>query len=106
MTIYVAEIKGRGIAAFDAGTSPDAQCLVRDRLFRGDLMELTSDGLPIWDGLGDIDVRQAFPGEEARWRTSRAKAIRRGDIEAGDDTWVAFLIALTDPGRRGRRARK
>jgi hypothetical protein len=68
-------------------------------------MALMSDGLPIWDGLADIDVRQALPGEEAKWRTSRAKAIRHGNIEAGDDTWIAFLIELTDPGQRGRRAR-
>jgi hypothetical protein len=50
-----------------------------------------------------ILVRQARPGEEAKWRASRAKAIRRGDIESEDHAWIAFLVALTDPDRRKRR---
>jgi len=45
---------------------------------------------------------QAFPGEEAEWRASRAEAIRYGNIEDGDGTWVAFLVALTDRRRRGK----
>ena len=38
MTVYVAEIKGRGIAAFHANNGSDAERLVRDRVFRDDLM--------------------------------------------------------------------
>jgi hypothetical protein len=34
MTVYVAEIKGRGIAAFHANNGSDAERLVRDRVFR------------------------------------------------------------------------
>ena len=54
----------------------------------------------MWDGMADIQVRPAFPEEEARWRASRAKAIRHGNIEREDDTWIAFLVALTDLDRR------
>jgi len=43
-----------------------------------------------------IDIRQAFPDEEAKWRASRATAIRHGNIEATDDAWISFLVALTD----------
>ena len=75
MTVYVAEIKGRGIAAFHADNGAEAERLVRDRVFRDDLMVLASNGLPLWDGVADIQVRQALPGEEAKWRASRAKAI-------------------------------
>src|SRR5438874_474014 len=71
MTIYVAEIEGRGIAAFHADNGAEAERLVRDRVFRDDLMVLASNGLPLWDGVADIQVRQALPGEEAKWRTSR-----------------------------------
>ena len=100
MTVYVAAIKGRGIAAFYAenGTAPMVR--VRDRLFRDDLMVLATDGLPLWDGMADIQVRPAFPEEEGRWRASRTKAIRHGNIEREDDTWIAFLVALTDLDRR------
>jgi hypothetical protein len=102
MTIYVAVIKGRGIAAFHAGSGHEAEHFVRDYNFRDDLMTLMTGGLPIWDGLAHIEIRQAFAGEEAKWRASRAKAIRYGNIEDGDDAWVTFLVALTAPGRRGK----
>ena len=100
MTIYVAAIKGRGIAAFYAENGAAAMVRVRDRLFRDDLMVLATDGLPLWDGMADIQVRPAVPEEEARWRASRAKAIRHGNIEREDDTWIAFLVALTNLDRR------
>jgi hypothetical protein len=109
VTVYVAEIKGRGIAAFHADTGSEAERLVRDRVFRDDLMVLASGGLPLWDGVTDIEVRLARPDEEAKWRASRAKAIRRGNIEANDVGWVAFLVALTDRrngDRSGREARR
>jgi hypothetical protein len=102
MTIYVAEIKGRAIAAFDVMTSLDAEHFVRDRSLRDDLMTLMTDDRPIWDGLADIDVRQALSHEEAKWRKSRAEAIRYGNIEPDDSAWVVFLVALADPGRCGR----
>ena len=102
MTVYVAEIKGRSVAAFGADNGSDAERLVRDRVFRDDLMVLASGGLPLWDGVTNILVRQAHPDEEARWRASRAKAIRHGDIEGGEDAWIAFLVGLTNPDRRKR----
>jgi len=99
MTVYVAEIKGRGIAAFHADNGAEAERLVRDRVFRDDLMVLASNGLPLWDGVAGIQVRQALPWEEAKWRASRAKAIGQCNIEREDDSWIAFLVALTDPDR-------
>jgi hypothetical protein len=57
---------------------------------------LATDGVPLWDGVADIVVRQALPNEEAKWRASRARAIRQGNIEGRDDAWIAFLVALTD----------
>ena len=100
MTIYVVEIKGRGIAAFRADDGSAAEARVRDRFFRDDLMVLATDGLPLWDGVTGLWVRQALPGEEAKWRASRARAIRQGNIESDDDAWTAFLVPLTDFDRR------
>ena len=93
----------RGIVAFHADTGPLAELFVRDPAFCDDLMVLASDGLPLWDGMTSILVRQARADEEAKWRASRAKAIRHGDIESEDHAWIAFLVALTDPDRRKRR---
>ena len=103
MAIYVAEIKGRGIAAFHADTGPLAELFVRDPAFCYDIMVLAIDGLHLWDCLTSIIVRHARADEEAKWRASRAKAIRHGDIESEDHAWIAFLVALTDPDRRKRR---
>ena len=66
MTVYVATIKGRGIVAFYAENGAAAMVRVLDPLFRDDLMVLATDGLPLWDGVADIQVRPAFPEEEAR----------------------------------------
>jgi hypothetical protein len=99
MTVYVADIEGRGVAAFRADSDSDAERLVRDRVFRDDLMALASGGLPLWDGVADIHVRPARPDEEARWRASHANAIHRGDIEADEQAWIAFLVTLTTPDR-------
>jgi hypothetical protein len=66
-------------------------------------MVLASGGLPLWDGVTDIEVRPARTDEEAKWRASRAKAIRRGNVEENDVGWIAFLVALTDR-RNGDRA--
>jgi hypothetical protein len=100
MTVFVADIKGRGVAAFRANDGSDAERVVGDRVFRDDLMVLASDGLPLWDGVTDIQVRRARPDEEARWRASHARAIRRGDIEADEQAWIVFLVTLTDSDRR------
>lgn len=100
MTVYVADIKGRGVAALRADSGADAERLVRDRVFRDEFMALASGGLPLRAGVADIQVRRARPDEEARWRASHAKAMRRGDIEAGEQAWIAFLVTLADPDRR------
>lgn len=104
MPVYVAAIASRSIAAFHAENGDDAALRLRDRSFRDDLMVLATDGRPLWDGVADIDVRKALAGEEVKWRTSRARAVRRGNIEDEDEAWIAFLVPLTDPGRP-RRAR-
>jgi hypothetical protein len=77
-----------GIAAFHADTGPLAELFVRDPAFCDDLMFLASVRLPLWDGMTSILVRQARPDEEAKWRASRAKAIRHGDIESEDHAWI------------------
>jgi hypothetical protein len=100
MTIYIAEIKGRGVAAFHAETAAVAQRFVCDLAFCDDLMSLTADSLPLWDGVASILIREAKPPEEDKWFASRAKAVRQGNIEVDDPSWIAYLVALADPGRR------
>jgi hypothetical protein len=98
--VYVAEIRGRGIAAFNVDSTSAADDLVQDPAFRDDLMVLQSDGVPLWNGLEQIFVRQAHVAEDAKWRRSRARALRNGDLDDEEETWIIFLVALTDPDRR------
>jgi hypothetical protein len=97
MPIYVAVIKGRGVVAFHADGNSGADRRMCDPLFRDDLMTLATGGLPLWDGVADLVVRQAFSNEDAEWRSSRARAISQGSIDSEDDAWIAFLVPLSDP---------
>ena len=89
MTVYVAEIKGRGIAAFHANNGSDAERLLRDRVFRDDLMVLATGGLPLWDGVTDIEVRLAPPtrrqngGHHAPKRSARERRLRKQRLIKG-----------------------
>ena len=62
MTVYVAEILGRGIAAFDAANDAEAtQVRLTDKAFRRDLTVLQNEGRPLWDGVSQIYVREPPP---------------------------------------------
>jgi hypothetical protein len=55
-------------------------------------------GHPLWDGDRDaLHVRKASADEAAIFRASREQAIREGELDAGDEDWVAFLVPVTDP---------
>jgi len=103
MTVYVVEIKGRPVAVFNFDKAAEAEDFVRDPAFLDDLMALQTAGLPLWDGTAEICLRHALPAEDAKWRASRSKAVRDGNIDDHkDDMWLAFLVSLTDPDRRAR----
>ncbi|HZK89970.1 MAG TPA: hypothetical protein VFC56_07490 [Stellaceae bacterium] len=90
MTIFVAEIQGRGIAAFDADTKADAQQMVEADWFTEDLMVLQSEGKPLWDGSAEIFIREAIDDEGERWDAARR---RSGE----DEDYLLFLLPVTDP---------
>lgn len=92
MTVYVAEISGRGIAAFDAANDAEAELHLEDKAFRSDLVVLQSQGRPLWDGVSEIHVRQASVQEAAAWQS--------GTIVGDEDRFV-FLVPVVDPSRYG-----
>ena len=62
MTIFVAEINGRGIVAFSQPSPEDALDWADDEDFRSDIVFLEGeDGRPLWDGRAEIFVREADP---------------------------------------------
>ena len=100
MTVYVAEINGRGIAAFNTADRDSADHFVDNEPFRADLAVLESEGKPLWNGTDDIFIREAFPEEQATFKASQARAIKDEEIEDEDDEWVLFLVPVTDPTGR------
>ena len=94
MPVYVAVVGDRSILALHADCHSDAAGRVCASLLRDDLMTLSSDGVPLWDGIQDILVRSAQPDQQSRWDMSRIRAIRRGNLDCDDHSWIAFLIPL------------
>jgi hypothetical protein len=97
MTIYVVEIDGRGVAAFNDETLPKAKDFALNGAFASDLMVLMYDGKPLWDGSSGLFVREAFPEEQERWRASQVRAMRAGEIDDEEEMWVFFLVPVADP---------
>jgi hypothetical protein len=96
MTVYVAEINGRAIAAFNAENEIQAEVRVTNESFREDLTTLENEGHPLWNGTDGIFVREAFPAEEAQFNASQARAISEKEIDEDDD-WLMFFVPVTDP---------
>ena len=96
MTVYVVEISGRAIAAFNAGNEMQAEGRAASKSFRADLTVLENEGHRLWNGRDEIFVRKAFPAEEGQFGASQARAIKDKEIDEDDD-WLMFLIPVTDP---------
>ena len=100
MGVYVAEIKGRGIAAVHADQISDAEEFVKNPAIEMELMVLENenDGAPLWDGEAPICIRAAFPEEQAAWRDFQDKAIRENNVD-GDkpEPRLCFLVPVIDP---------
>ena len=97
MTIYVLEIAGKAVAACNFDTRAEAEEWPRAGWFQDDLHALESEGKPLWDGIAELHVREAFDEEADRWRTMRKQAIRKGEVDEEDDSFVAFLVPVSDP---------
>jgi hypothetical protein len=101
MTVYVVEIDGRGVVAFNDERLPEAQHFALNSALTSDLMVLIRDGKPLWNGSSALFVREAFPEEQEKWRASQVRAMRAGEIDNEEDMWVLFLVAVTDPTDAG-----
>jgi hypothetical protein len=65
--VFVIEINGRSILAFNADSQLDVEQHAMSAEIRSDLMVYeTADG-PIWNGQDKIVVREALPDERASW---------------------------------------
>jgi hypothetical protein len=63
-----------------------------------DLLTLEHDGHPLWTGnSSDLDIREARTDEAEQWHTSRRQAIDREEIDAGQESWLLFLVQVSEP---------
>ena len=98
MTVYVAEISGRAIFAFDAAGDDEARARLADRAFQRDLHVFQNEGRSLWDGVSEIHLRSALPNEAETWKASRVMA---GDADSPSDgiDWRVFLVPVVDPSK-------
>jgi hypothetical protein len=91
IAVYVAEIDGRGVAAFNAEHITEAEQLIESPWFKDDLYEFG------WNGKSSIFLRNPYPEEREKFELSWAKATRAGDVDEGG-TWLLWLVPaeLTD----------
>lgn len=96
MTVYVAEISGRGIVAFYAANEDEATTRLADMAFRRYLLVFQNQGRSLWDGVSEIHLRGALPSEAETWQDRQATS---GDVHgSGDDEHrLVFLVPVVDP---------
>jgi len=94
MPVYVAEIAGRAIVAFEAEDEAAARARLADRTFRRDLYVFRSGDRALWDGASEIRLRPALPTEIEIWQAKRAPAGRAEDLGRYQR---AFLIPVINP---------
>src|SRR5882757_4041020 len=86
MTIFVAEVSGRAIAAMNAENVVTAEDWLAGPAFHSELLRLRDEeGDPLWDGEAEIHVRPAMPQEEAIWERARDEAVADGDFDENED---------------------
>jgi hypothetical protein len=96
MTVYVAVIEGRAVAAFSAMDEVEAEAHLENESFRSDLMVLENNGKALWDGSSQILLRESYDDEATEWRMTM-KAAQAGDAEIDHDDFVAYLVPVSNP---------
>jgi hypothetical protein len=92
MTLYVAQISGRGIVAFEASDEDEAKARIADMAFRRDLIVFQHGGRPLWDGVSEIELREALPRETETWQASGATEGKSSRAKRR-----VFLVPIVDP---------
>jgi hypothetical protein len=93
--IFVLEIKGTPVMAFDADNMDDARAYAEDPEEREDLKELTSNGLRLWNGTDPIDVRAATEDEADLFEEMREDDWEE-EPHADPEDFAVYLVPLDD----------
>jgi hypothetical protein len=104
VSIFVLQIKGVAIIAFNADDLIQAEQAAADARLRADLMVNETKAGPIWNGSDDIVVREAMPSERSKWEFTRSFAVPdKTDEELGRlEIWLVNITNRADDDARRR----
>lgn len=94
--IFVLEIKGAAVLVFEADNMDDARAYAADAGEREDLTQLTSNGVPLWNGRDEIGVRVATDTETDLFEEQRAEDWEH-EHHADPEDFEVFLVPLDEP---------
>ena len=95
MDIYVVEIGGLAIAAFEASSAAEAEGFSRQKWFLTDLTNYEHNDQPLWNGTDKLELRLSYPEEAAMFATSQIQGLAGN--EKAEKGWVSFLLPISDP---------
>ena len=93
--IFVLEIKGTAILAFEVDNMDDARAFAQNAGEREDLTELRSNGAPLWNGKDDISVRVASEAEANLFEEHREEDWEE-EPHADPEDFTVYLVPLDD----------
>jgi hypothetical protein len=96
MIVFVIEINGRSILAFNADSQIEAEQHAMSPQIRSDLMVYETVDGPIWNGQDEIVVREALPDERARWLFMFANSEPPDTPMEGRFTLHIFIVEIVN----------
>lgn len=78
MAVYVAEISGQGIVAFDAASDDEARVRLADKALQRDLYVFQHEGRALWDGVSEANAVQADFAPNGAGNDPSARGSRTG----------------------------
>jgi hypothetical protein len=94
--IFVLEIKGAAILVFEADNPDDARAYSGSAEMRDELTELTSNGVPLWNGKDAINVRSASEAETDLFEKQREEDWEE-EPHADPEDFAVYLVPLDEP---------
>ena len=94
--IFVLEIKGMAILAFEADDDEEARAYAQSAGEEQDLTELTSNGAPLWNGTDAIGLRTATEAEAQLFEESREEDWE-DEPHADAEDFLVYLVPLDEP---------
>jgi hypothetical protein len=94
--IFVLEIKGTAVLAFEADDDVEARAYAADPETLEDLTILTSNGVALWNGRDVIGVRTATEAEADLFEEQRGEDWEE-EPHADDEDFVVYLVPLDEP---------